>query len=125
MLGMQAEFGPAILFISHDLGVISDVADDVMVMYAGRIVEHSPATSLFGAPLHPYTLGLLRALPRIDRLVGPLPTMRGGVPDPCALPNGCRYSDRCPEVENSCRTREPSLNGAGAGRWVACLKVAP
>ncbi len=125
MLGMQAEFGTAILFISHDLGVISDVADDVMVMYAGRIVEHSPATSLFGAPLHPYTLGLLRALPRIDRLVGPLPTMRGGVPDPCALPNGCRYSDRCPEVENSCRTREPSLNGAGAGRWVACLKVAP
>ncbi|MDX9861243.1 MAG: ABC transporter ATP-binding protein, partial [Rhodospirillales bacterium] len=90
-----------------------------------RIVEHSPAASLFGAPLHPYTLGLLHALPRIDRRLGKLPIMRGGVPDPCTLPRGCRYSDRCPEVENMCRTREPVLNGAGAGRWVACLKVAP
>jgi len=125
MLEMQAEFGTAILFISHDLGVVSEIADEVMVMYAGRIVEHSPAASLFSAPLHPYTLGLLQALPRVDRRGGRLPAMRGGVPDPCALPRGCRYSDRCAEVENVCRTREPTLNGAGAGRWVACLKVAP
>jgi oligopeptide/dipeptide ABC transporter ATP-binding protein len=125
MLGMQAEYRTAILFISHDLGVVSEVADDVMVMYAGRIVEHSPATSLFSAPLHPYTLGLLQAVPRVDRHLGRPPAMRGGMPDPCALPRGCRYSDRCPLAENMCRTREPSLNGAGAGRWVACLKVAP
>ncbi|WP_316976809.1 ABC transporter ATP-binding protein [Shumkonia mesophila] len=125
MLEMQAEFGTAILFISHDLAVVSEVADEVMVMYAGRIVERSPAVSLFGAPLHPYTLGLLQSLPRVDRRTGRLPAMRGGVPDPCALPRGCRYSDRCPEVENKCRTRDPALNGAGAGRWVACVKVAP
>ncbi|MDX9860927.1 MAG: ABC transporter ATP-binding protein, partial [Rhodospirillales bacterium] len=76
ILEMQADFGTAVLFISHDLGVVSDVADEVMVMYAGRIVEHSPAASLFGAPLHPYTLGLLHALPRIDRRLGKLPIMR-------------------------------------------------
>jgi oligopeptide/dipeptide ABC transporter ATP-binding protein len=96
-----------------------------MVMYAGRVVERSPALSLFGAPLHPYTLGLMQALPRIDRRLGRLPAMAGTVPDLRALPPGCRYSDRCPQVENVCRTREPDLKGAGAGRQVACLKVAP
>jgi len=125
MLDMQAEFGTAILFISHDLGVVSEIADEVMVMYAGRIVERSPSASLFAAPLHPYTLGLLQALPRLDRRPGRLPSLPGAVPDSTALPPGCRFSDRCPEVENACRNRDPALKGAGAGRQVACLKVAP
>jgi peptide/nickel transport system ATP-binding protein/oligopeptide transport system ATP-binding protein len=125
MLEMQAEFGTAILFISHDLGVVSEIADEVMVMYAGRVVERAPAVSLFGAPLHPYTLGLLQALPRADRRSGRLAAMPGGVPDLGALPRGCRYSDRCPLAENVCRLEEPVLKGAGAGRRVACFKVAP
>lgn len=125
MLEMQAEMGTAILFISHDLGVISEIADDVMVMYAGRIVERSPADLLFGAPLHPYTLGLMKTLPRFERRLGRLPSMPGSVPDLTELPLGCCYSDRCEWADDACRATVPELKRAGAGRSVACLKVAP
>ncbi len=125
MMEMQAELGTAILFISHDLGVVSEIADDVMVMYAGRIVERSPATMLFGAPLHPYTLGLLQTLPRLDRRVASLPALPGNVPDLRALPKGCRFSDRCRLAEDICSETNPELKRAGGGRSVACLKVAP
>ncbi|MBT3360498.1 MAG: ABC transporter ATP-binding protein [Rhodospirillales bacterium] len=125
MMEMQAELGTAILFISHDLGVVSEIADDVMVMYAGRIVERSPAATLFGAPLHPYTLGLLQTLPRMDRRVAILPALPGSVPDLRALPKGCRFSDRCRLAEDVCQQTDPELKRAGAGRSVACLKVAP
>ena len=125
MMEMQAELGTAILFISHDLGVVSEIADDVMVMYAGRIVERSPADMLFGAPLHPYTLGLLQTLPRLDRRLPRLPAIPGNVPDLRALPVGCRFSDRCQLADGSCSETDPALKRAGAGRSVACLKVAP
>ena len=125
MMEMQAELGTAILFISHDLGVVSEIADEVMVMYAGRIVERSPAAMLFGAPLHPYSLGLLQTLPRLDRRVPSLPAMPGRVPDLRALPMGCRFSDRCRLSVDACRLADPELKRAGAGRSVACIKVAP
>ena len=125
MLRLQQDMGTAILFISHDLGVISEIADDVMVMYAGRVVERSPAESLFGAPLHPYTIGLMETLPRLDGRPGRLPAVPGTVPDLRNLPSGCRYSDRCPLADEACRDRDPDLRPAGAGRSVACLKVAP
>ena len=125
MLEMQDEMGTAILFISHDLGVLSEIADDVLVMYAGRIVEHSPAGMFFGAPLHPYSLGLFETLPRMGRRLKRLPAMSGSVPDLRALPAGCRFSPRCPLADESCTEAEPDLRHAGAGRRVACHKVAP
>ena len=125
MMEMQVELGTAILFISHDLGVVSEIADDVMVMYAGRIVERSPAAMLFGAPLHPYSQGLLQTLPRLDRRVPRLPAMPGSVPDLRSLSTGCRFSDRCRLVMDICHGTDPELKRAGAGRSVACLKVAP
>ncbi len=125
MLEMQDELGTAILFISHDLGVVSEIADEVMVMYAGRIVEHSPAATFFGAPLHPYSLGLLETLPRMGRHKNRLPAMAGTVPDLRRLPTGCRFSTRCSLADESCSETEPGLKPAGAGRRVACHKVAP
>ncbi len=125
MLEMQDEMGTAILFISHDLGVLSEIADDIMVMYAGRIVEHSPATMFFGAPLHPYSLGLFETLPRMGRRLKRLPAMPGSVPDLRTLPAGCRFSPRCTLADESCTEAEPELKRAGAGRTVACHKVAP
>jgi len=125
MLEMQQELGTAILFISHDLGVVSEIADEVMVMYAGRVVERAPADSLFEAPLHPYTIGLIRTLPRMERRAGPLPAIPGAVPDLRTLPPGCRYAERCPQAMESCHQTDPELKGAGYGRSVACIRVAP
>ena len=125
MLEMQDALGTAILFLNHDLGVVSEIADNVMVMYAGRIVEHSPATMFFGAPLHPYSLGLLGTLPRMDRHLNRLPSMGGTVPDLRRLPSGCRFAPRCSLADNSCTETDPVLKRAGAVRTVACLKVAP
>ena len=122
---MQREFGVAILFISHDLAVISEMADEVMVMYAGRVVERAPADALLAHPLHPYTQGLIETLPRHGVGRGRLPAIPGTVPDLGALPDGCRFSDRCPLADDGCRAAEPPLTQAPGGRWVACYKAAP
>ncbi len=125
MLDIQRELGTAILFISHDLAVISEIADDVLVMYAGRIVEQAPATSLFAAPLHPYTRGLIETLPTAGPRQDRLPAIPGTVPDLSALPPGCRFSDRCALADDQCRTAEPPLEFLGSGRRVACFKATP
>ena len=122
---MQRQFGVAILFISHDLAVISEMADEVMVMYAGRVVERAPADALLAHPLHPYTQGLIETLPRHGVGRGRLPAIPGTVPDLGALPDGCRFSDRCPLADDGCRAAEPPLTQAPGGRWVACYKAAP
>ena len=122
---MQREFGVAILFISHDLAVISEMADEVMVMYAGRVVERAPADALLAHPLHPYTRGLIETLPRAGVGRERLPAIPGTVPDLGALPDGCRFSDRCPLADDGCRAAEPPLTGAPGGRWGACYKAAP
>ena len=123
MLTMQAETGLAILFISHDLGVISEVADEVLVMYAGKPMEQAPADALFGDPRHPYTRGLIDTLPRPGH--GRLPAIPGTVPDPRALPPGCRFSDRCPLADAACRRAEPAFEDIGDGRRLACFKGTP
>jgi oligopeptide/dipeptide ABC transporter ATP-binding protein len=127
MLELQDEFGMAVLFISHNLAVVSEVADDVMVMYAGRIVERAPAVALIERPLHPYTQGLIAAVPRLAARDGgaqaALHAIPGTVPNPLALPPGCRFSDRCPLADAGCRATEPVLVDAGGGRWVACYKA--
>jgi oligopeptide/dipeptide ABC transporter ATP-binding protein len=128
MLELQDALGMAVLFISHNLAVVSEVADDIMVMYAGRIVERAPADALIARPLHPYTQGLIAAVPRLaarDGDGGALRAIPGNVPNPLALPPGCRFSDRCPLADQGCRAAEPALVDVGGGRQVACFKAKP
>ena len=106
---LQDETGTAVLLITHDLGVVAEVGDDVAVMYAGRIVEQAAVADLFADPQHPYTLGLLSSIPRLDADLGPLPTIRGSVPGPADMPAGCRFSTRCPFADEHCRAEEPPL----------------
>ncbi len=123
MMEMQAEFGMAIQFISHNLGVVSEIADDVMVMYAGHIVEIGSAAQIFADPRHPYTRALLETLPRIGARVRRLPAIPGTVPDLGALPAGCPFSDRCPLADATCRAMRPALDDQGGGHLAACFKA--
>ncbi|MGB8273634.1 MAG: ABC transporter ATP-binding protein, partial [Alphaproteobacteria bacterium] len=127
ILSLSDEMGMAILFISHNLAVVSDIADEVAIMYAGRIVEHAPAARLFARPAHPYTAGLIATLPRIGSGLARLPVIGGMVPDPRRLPPGCRFSDRCALADDACRAREPVLDvlRADPGHVVACYKAEP
>ncbi|EWY36228.1 peptide ABC transporter ATP-binding protein [Skermanella stibiiresistens SB22] len=120
---LQDETGTAVLLITHDLGVVAEVGDDVAVMYAGRIVEQASVTDLFADPQHPYTLGLLSSIPRLDSEIGRLPTIRGSVPAPADMPSGCRFSTRCPFADDHCRTEEPPLADLSPGHAVACWKA--
>jgi oligopeptide/dipeptide ABC transporter ATP-binding protein len=120
---LQREMGTAILLITHDLGVIAQTAHRVAVMYAGRIVETGPVETLFAAPLHPYTEGLLRSIPRIVRTPEPeLPEIPGVVPAPGDLPIGCAFAPRCAFSDAACHRDRPDLRPAGNGREVACWK---
>ena len=123
MVDLQDSFGMAIQFISHDLGVISEIADDVLVMYAGRVVERASADALFEAPRHPYTQGLLATLPRIGTSQHRLAAIRGTVPDLGALPTGCAFRDRCPHAISPCAGTPPPFTEAAPGHLVACHAV--
>ena len=125
MAELQDRIGMAILLISHDLAVVSEIADDIVVMYAGRIVERAPAAALFAQPLHPYTIGLIETLPSIEHRVETLPVIKGGVPDPRRLAShGCRFAERCPRVVAACREAEPELAEIASGHFVACIRAA-
>ena len=118
---LQRETGMAILFITHDLGVIAELCSRVVVMYAGRIAEQATATSLFANPRHPYTRGLLASIPRLeDDPKTLLSTIPGTVPGIGDLPTGCRFANRCPHVQNVCRDRAPVLEEAAGAHRVAC-----
>jgi oligopeptide/dipeptide ABC transporter ATP-binding protein len=119
---LNRELGMAILFITHDLGVVAELADRVAVMYAGRIVEEGRVADLFAGPMHPYTLGLLACIPRPGTR-GRLASIDGMVPHPAHLPEGCRFHTRCPWAEERCRRSEPDLAPVG-GRSVACFVAA-
>ena len=109
---LQEQMGMSILFISHDLGIVAHTADEVAIMYAGRVVEYAPVAALFEAPRHPYTAGLLRSLPRKRtdfRNRRPLEAIAGRVPDLTRLPRGCRYQERCEWAVDKCRKEEPPL----------------
>lgn len=99
----------SIVFISHDLGVMAEFADEIAVMYAGKIVEHAEAEALFRDPRHPYTRGLLRSLPGVHNRGSRLHTIPGIVPDLRTLPEGCRFQDRCELATAECRVEEPPL----------------
>ena len=118
---LQAELGMAVMLITHDLGVVAGTADRVLVMYAGQVVEQAPTTELFARPLHPYTEGLLAAVPRLDAPSsrptaggrGRLHTIPGQVPAATDWPDGCRFHPRCPYAWDRCRAEEPPLLDAG------------
>jgi len=121
MQTLQRELGTALLFITHDLGVVAEVADDVAVMYAGRFVEQGSVYEIFEQPLHPYTRGLLAARPRLDGdRHAPLATIAGMVPALTELPQGCRFAPRCPLREPICDQQDPELVSIGHGRKLAC-----
>ncbi|GAB6877508.1 ABC transporter ATP-binding protein [Thermaerobacter litoralis] len=120
MKDLRRRLGTAILLITHDLGVVADMADRVLVMYAGRIVESAPVDDLFARPLHPYSEGLLASMPQLHRRQERLHVIPGQVPNPARLPTGCRFHPRCPYAIDICRQQEPVLAPAGEGRWVAC-----
>ncbi len=120
---LQDELGTAILLITHDLAVIAETAHRVAVMYAGRIVETGPVAALFATPLHPYTEGLLRSIPRITRIrEAELPEIPGMVPAPGQLPAGCAFAPRCAFADAACHAERPTLMPADGGREVACWK---
>jgi oligopeptide/dipeptide ABC transporter ATP-binding protein len=113
--------GMALLLITHDLGVVAEQADDVAIMYAGKIVERSNTREIFNHPLHPYTVGLLNSLPSVGTLRKKrLDAIPGVVPSPLNLPSGCRFRDRCPRAAEPCAQTEPELLAQQAGHTVAC-----
>ncbi len=120
---LQAETGMAIILITHDLGVIAEMADDVAVMYAGRVVERTTARDLFEDPQHPYTLGLLGSIPRLDEDRERLLAITGAVPPPFALPPGCRFAPRCPFAVEACRAEIPGLRSISPGHEAACIRA--
>ena len=121
---LQGELGTGIILITHDLGVIADLVDDVIVMYAGKLVEHAPVRRLFAEPRHPYTQGLLRSVPSLDMRERRLRTIDGTVPPAHAMPAGCRFNPRCNVVRDVCRETEPPLVEAGGGTRAACFALA-
>jgi oligopeptide transport system ATP-binding protein len=118
---LQAEMGLALVLVSHDLGVVAGVADRVLVMYAGRIVEEGPADRIFAAAGHPYTRGLLASVPRADHARATLDAIPGSPPDPSALPEGCPFHPRCALAQDACRERRPELRVLTGGHRAACL----
>ncbi|HVX60585.1 MAG TPA: oligopeptide/dipeptide ABC transporter ATP-binding protein, partial [Pirellulales bacterium] len=107
------------LLITHDLGVVAEMADDVVVMYAGRVVEKAPVGDLFGKPLHPYTRGLFASLPRVDREDDRLQAIEGNVPPPTQFPAGCRFRERCSLAAEKCH-QDPPLVELEPGHFSAC-----
>lgn len=118
--GLRKELGMAILLITHDLGVVAEMASRVLVMYAGRIVEEADVYQLFKTPSHPYTLGLLASIPRLSDRPERLHQITGTVPNLLELPQGCRFAPRCSYARGKCFEQEPELVPTSAGRRVAC-----
>jgi len=120
MRTLRDETGTAIILITHDLGVIAELVQDVAVMYAGRIVEVAPVEALFAQPQHPYTIGLLGSIPKLAIEQARLPAIEGQVPNPLDLPPGCRFSPRCPFATARCAGEDPPLMEITAGHFAAC-----
>jgi peptide/nickel transport system ATP-binding protein len=123
MRGLRRDTGTAIILITHDLGVVAEMADDVAVMYAGQIVERAAVATLFARPEHPYTVGLLGSIPRLDEKRERLPSIEGRVPDMTHPPEGCRFAARCPFVEPACRAKAPQLVEVAPGHLSRCRRA--
>lgn len=119
---LRVKMGMAVLLITHDLGIIAEVADEVYVMYAGKVVEHGNTTDIFREPRHPYTVGLLNSVPGLQQNKEMLNAIPGVVPSPDNFPDGCRFQDRCPLVIDKCRTQEPLLEQVSTNHTSACWR---
>lgn len=120
---LRDDHGVTFLFISHDLGVVEHLCDDVAVMYLGQLVETASRDALFSRPLHPYTQALLAAVPTLDPNSEPLAVVQGEIPDPSRPPAGCRFSSRCPQASDRCRREIPGLREVADGHRIACHVV--
>jgi peptide/nickel transport system ATP-binding protein len=123
MRELKAESGAAIILITHDLGVVAEVCDEVAVMYAGEIVERASVDELFASPQHPYTVGLLGSIPRLDRRTEHLATIEGMVPNMANPPTGCRFAARCPFVAEACTKAPPPLRELSPGHASRCIRA--
>ena len=117
---LNEKMNTSVLFITHDLGVVSELCDTVIVMYTGRIVEKAPVRELFNDPKHPYTVGLMSAIPRITKDRPPLETIEGVVPNPTERILGCSFWPRCPHATEQCRQGEPPVVQLSEERQVRC-----
>lgn len=122
MAELKDKFNTSIILITHDLAVVAEVADRAVVMYCGQIVEEGPVESLLTNPLHPYTEGLLRSIPRLDDEQKRLYMIEGMVPNLLTLPQGCYFNPRCPYATDTCRSKKPVMTDAGNGRRVCCWR---
>jgi oligopeptide/dipeptide ABC transporter ATP-binding protein len=120
MVKLRKEFKTSIIMISHNLGVIAEMADEVVVMYVGRGVEISSARNIFRKPKHPYTIGLMESVPSIISESTSLRSIKGVVPDPLKLPPGCSFEPRCPEAKQKCSMSKPPLAEVDPNHWVSC-----
>ncbi|MBM4307769.1 MAG: ABC transporter ATP-binding protein, partial [Deltaproteobacteria bacterium] len=119
---IQREMGMAVMLITHDLGVVSEIADRVAVMYAGRIVESGPIEAIFGGMRHPYTRGLLESIPHLDEKRKRLNAIPGQVPNPMSLPGGCKFHPRCHLMIDDCRKEEPPLFQVNGNHFSRCIR---
>jgi len=123
LMDLRDEFGMAIMMITHNMGVIAETADRVMVMYAGRVVEQAPVARLFDHPLHPYTRGLLSCVPTLDQDQDRLIAIPGNLPEPSRRPGGCRFSARCSHAITACGAGIPPLETLEPNHAAACIRV--
>lgn len=121
MCELREKMGTAVMLITHDMGVVAETADDVLVLYAGKAVEYGSIEDIFERPKHPYTQGLLNSIPRLDEDVEMLNTIEGTVPAPDAMPSGCRFAPRCPYGNQRCMTEKPGIYHAG-NSLVSCFR---
>nr|WP_304213107.1 ABC transporter ATP-binding protein [Fredinandcohnia onubensis] len=121
MKDLSHKFDTSILLITHDLGVVSEVADKIVVMYGGQVVEQSPVDDLFDEPLHPYTVGLMNSIPAIEGEIGRLQSIEGNVPSPENMPKGCRFAPRCSKAFDRCFAEAPQLKQMDKERAVRCF----
>ncbi|EOD00983.1 ABC transporter ATP-binding protein [Caldisalinibacter kiritimatiensis] len=121
MNNLKNEFGTALIMITHDLGVVAEVADKVAIMYAGEIIEYGPIEAIFENTKHPYTMGLFGSIPKLDEDADRLNPIKGLMPDPTDLPTGCKFHPRCPYATELCAKQEPKVTDIGNGHKVKCL----
>jgi len=117
---LRDDLDTAIVLITHDLGVIAEMVDRVIIMYAGKFVEVASVRDIFRDPKHPYTEGLLNSIPRLDEPKKRLQPIAGNVPNPLEMPQGCRFNPRCPYVKDICKEKQPELKGLSGSRQVSC-----
>ncbi|MGG5891040.1 ABC transporter ATP-binding protein [Falsiroseomonas sp. HC035] len=121
--GLRRDFGMAVMLITHDLGVVAEICERVVVLYAGRVAETGAAAAMFASPGHPYTQALLAAIPRLQGPLGVLPAIGGVVPAPVDFPAGCRFAPRCPHTIPACEAAPPELRPLAGGTDAACIRA--